>query len=55
MKLPADFLEGLIGRRATSCLGVGCLLVTLALIGALLWPKIFPKAPVDAPQDQTTR
>jgi hypothetical protein len=54
MKSRADTLEKVIGRRATSCLGVGLLLVILALVTALLWPKFFPK-PQPAPDDKISR
>ena len=55
MKTFADTLEKVIGRRATSCFGVVLLVLMVALIAALLWPKIFPKQPAETPEDQTSR
>jgi hypothetical protein len=48
----SEMLEGLIGRRAVSCLGIFLILFILLIVLALLWPSIFPRAnaPTKPPQ-----
>ena len=43
MKSSGDIIEKWIGRRATTCLGWACLFLVLAMLAALILPRVFEK------------
>jgi hypothetical protein len=43
MRSSGDFIEKMIGRRATTCLGYVALLFVLAMLAAIILPRVLSK------------
>jgi hypothetical protein len=55
MKSSGDIIEKWIGRRATTCLGWACLFLVLAMLAALILPRVLGKKEETIPAKTSDR